>query len=373
MSRTLTARSYRDDKSPMTSPRPRSFPGALVTLLAVLAAGACETARDVPTGTGGNGAGGQVGAAGGSSGGTGGSSAGTGGSSGGTGGSSAGTGGRSAGTGGVAGAGAGGAAGAATGGAAGSAPDAAVDRRTTDAGGDTRDGGAPFNPCPATGTCIIMPLGDSITEGFPTFVGGYRVELFSEAVLATKAITFVGRRMNGPASGMVQGKPFPTGCEGYSGYTINDQPAAGRLGIQPLVNAAITMFHPHIILMMIGTNDINGNIDVTNAPTRLAALIDQITTAAPASLLVVAQIVPTTTDATNTRIMAYNATMPALIAQRAAAGKHVQLVNMYGAFTARADYKTSLMTDDLHPNTAGYALLGMTWYQTVAGFLPAAP
>jgi lysophospholipase L1-like esterase len=353
----------------MTSPRPRSFSGALVTLLAVLAAGACETARTTSPGTGGSGAGGQVGA---------------------TGGSSAGTGGSSAGTGGVAGAGAGGAAGAAAGGAAGSAPDAAVDRVTTDvrdatatdiradagatdAVGDTRDGGAPFNPCPATGTCIIMPLGDSITEGFPTFVGGYRVELFSEAVLASKAITFVGRRMNGPASGMVQGKPFPTGCEGYSGYTINDQPANARLGIQPLVNAAITMFHPHIILMMIGTNDINQNIDVANAPTRLAALIDQITTAAPSSLLVVAQIVPTTTDATNTRIMAYNAAMPALIAQRAAAGKHVQLVNMYGAFTAHADYKTSLMTDDLHPNTAGYALLGMTWYQTVAGFLPAAP
>lgn len=301
------------------------------------------------------------------------------------------TGGSSAGTGGVAGTGAGGAAGAAAGGAAGSIPDAAVDRGSTDVrdatatdirpdagasdagGGDTRDGGGAFNPCPATGTCIIMPLGDSITEGFPTFVGGYRVELFSEAVLANKAITFVGRRMNGPAGGMVQGKPFPPGCEGYSGYTINDQPAAGRLGIQPLVNAAITMFHSHIILMMIGTNDINGNIDVTNAPTRLAALIDQITTAAPASLLVVAQIVPTTTDATNTRIMTYNAAMPALIAQRAAAGKHVQLVNMYGAFTAHADYKTSLMTDDLHPNTAGYALLGMTWYETVAGLLPGAP
>lgn len=42
-----------------------------------------------------------------------------------------------------------------------------------------------------------MPLGDSITEGFPTFMGGYRVELFSEAVLANKAITFVGRRPNG--------------------------------------------------------------------------------------------------------------------------------------------------------------------------------
>jgi lysophospholipase L1-like esterase len=126
-------------------------------------------------------------------------------------------------------------------------------------------------------------------------------------------------------------------------------------------------------LMMIGTNDINVNIDVANAPTRLAALIDQITTAAPSALLVVAQIIPTTTDATNTRIMAYNAAMPALINQRAAAGKHVQLVNMYAAFTANPAYKTALMTDDLHPNTAGYALLGDTWYGAISGLLPPAP
>jgi lysophospholipase L1-like esterase len=347
----------------MTSRRQRSCSGVLVTLLAVLTAGACGNSSNKPSGTGGSGAGGS---------GQGGATAGTGGATG-TGGGIAGTGGS---------------------GAGGSASDAAVDRSTTDvrdgavsdagsdrtaasdvrndAGGDARDGGAPFNPCPTNQTCIIMPLGDSITEGFPTFMGGYRVELFSRAVLANQAITFVGRRPNGPTGGMVQGKVFPPGNEGYSGFTIDDETAAGRMGIQPLVNAAITMFHPHIILMMIGTNDINQNIDVANAPTRLAALIDQITTAAPSALLVVAQITPTTTDATNTRIMAYNAAMPALINQRAANGKHVQLVNMYGAFTAHADYKTSLMTDDLHPNAAGYGLLGDTWYTAISGLLPPA-
>jgi lysophospholipase L1-like esterase len=357
----LTGAEHRDDKSAMTSARQRAFPWVLVTLLAVLAAGACGNSSNKPSGAGGSGTGGS------------------------------GQAGATAGTGGAAGAGTGGGvAGAGMGGAAGSAPDAAVDRSTTDVrdgavtdagrdgtGSDVRndagDGGSAFNPCPTNQTCIIMPLGDSITEGFPTFTGGYRVELFTRAVLANKAITFVGRRPNGPPGGMVQGKVFPPGNEGYSGFTIDDEPTFNRMGIQPLVNAAITMFHPHIILMMIGTNDINVNIDVANAPTRLAALIDQITTAAPSALLVVAQITPTTTDATNTRIMAYNAAMPALINQRAAAGKHVQLVNMYGAFTARADYKTSLMTDDLHPNAAGYGLLGDTWYNTISALLPPAP
>ena len=126
------------------------------------------------------------------------------------------------------------------------------------------------------------------------------------------------------------------------------------------------MFHPHIILLMIGTNDVNGNVDLPNAPTRLGNLIDRITTAAPTTLLVVAQIVPTTNDGTNTRVQAFNAAIPALVQQRAATGKHVVRVDMYTTFTSHADYKTSLMADNLHPSVAGYALLGQTWYATIS-------
>ena len=241
----------------------------------------------------------------------------------------------------------------------------ASDGGAGDGGGDAT---APFAPCPADGgACIIMPLGDSITEGYPDFVGGYRVELFHQANLAGKNITFVGRRSNGPASGMVDGKPFPAGNEGYSGYTIDTAP--GFTGISPLTVPAINMFHPHVILLAIGTNDINGNLNVATAPTRLGALIDTITTAAPNTLLVVAQIIPTRTDATNTRIQTYNAAIPALVQTRANAGKHVLRVDMYTTYTANANYKTALLVDDLHPNTAGYGLMGRTWYTLIAPFL----
>ena len=40
---------------------------------------------------------------------------------------------------------------------------------------------------------------------------------------------------------------------------------------------------------MIGTNDLNDNIDIANAPTRLGKLIDEIITDAPAALVVVSQ------------------------------------------------------------------------------------
>ncbi len=86
-------------------------------------------------------------------------------------------------------------------------------------------------------------------------------------------------------------------------------------------------------------------------------------------MLVVAQIIPTTTDATNTAVRAYNAAIPALVQQRAAAGKHILLVDMYTIFTSHADYKTTLMTDDLHPSTAGYATMGDAWYAAIRGLL----
>jgi len=43
---------------------------------------------------------------------------------------------------------------------------------------------------------------------------------------------------------------------------------------------------------------------------------------------------------------------------------------MYSAFTANAAYKTALMNDNLHPNPAGYTLMGRTWYAAIRPYLP---
>ena len=82
-------------------------------------------------------------------------------------------------------------------------------------------------------------------------------------------------------------------------------------------------------------------------------------------LVVVAQIVPGRQDSLNTRIMTYNAAIPNLVATRAAAGRHIVLVDMYGAFTRDANYKTTLLTDDLHPTPAGYLRMAETWYAAI--------
>jgi hypothetical protein len=212
-----------------------------------------------------------------------------------------------------------------------------------------------------------MPLGDSITEGTGSSGGGYRVELFRLAVTNSKHLTFVGRSANGPAT--VAGQPFPKNHEGYPHYTIDDEPAFGRMGISPLVDQGITLDQPNIILLMIGTNDVNNAIDLAGAPTRLGALLDRMTADAPGALIVVARITPTASDMTNLDVVAYNDAIPGLVQARTTTGKHILVVDMYAAMTANPSYKTALMHDGLHPNDAGYVIMGQTWYDAIQAYL----
>ncbi len=292
------------------------------------------------TSTGGTpGSGGSGGTGGGTAGGTAGS-AGSAGSTGG-GGSFSGAGGGGAPSGGSAGT-AGGSGGSIPGGAGGSAG----------AAGSGGSGGGPatFSPCPESGPCKILPLGDSITDGVGlNGGGGYRIELFSLALADGKEITFVGGSMNGPQ--MVDGQPFPRSHEGHSGWTIQQ--------IDGITPAPALDGDPHIILLHIGTNDMYQT--PSGAPERLGTLLDQILEAAPDSLLVVAKIIPFpgASGAVNT----FNNAIPPLVEARANAGKHIILVDQF------TGYPTDQLPDGVHPNGTGYAWMANTWYDAISSYL----
>ncbi len=218
------------------------------------------------------------------------------------------------------------------------------------AGAAGSGGASGYQPCPTSGPCKIMPFGDSITQGY-NVAGGYRAPLFHLALAASRDITFVGSASDYSVP-MVDGVTFPKNHEGHGGYTIE-----GNNGIAPFVNTSIPNYQPHIITLMIGTNDINGNISVSSAPTRLGSLLDAIHTRDANILVVLAQIVPSRTDGTNNAIKTYNAAMPGLVSTRVTQGQHIVLVNMYTAFTTDSNYKNSLLGDNLHPNQTGYNLM----------------
>jgi lysophospholipase L1-like esterase len=213
-----------------------------------------------------------------------------------------------------------------------------------------------------------MPLGDSITQGDGSSTGGsYRLELFRLSLVNNKKLTFVGSQEGGPA--MVMNTTFPKKHEGHSGWTIDD--GGGRSGLYPKIQGWLTATPPDIVTLMIGTNDVDLNIDLANAGTRLGLLLDRIAMYAPKALIVVAQMVPTTDDTENQRVVTYNNAIPGLVKTRADAGKHITMVDMYGGFTKNPSYKTEYMKDMLHPKDAGYVAMANIWWAAVGNLLPA--
>jgi lysophospholipase L1-like esterase len=207
-----------------------------------------------------------------------------------------------------------------------------------------------------------MPFGDSITQGY-NVAGGYRAPLFHLALAAKRDITFVGSA-NDYSVPTVDGMAFPKNHEGHGGYTIE-----GNNGIAQFVSTSIPSYQPNIITLMIGTNDINGNNNVSDAPNRLGKLLDSIFMRDANILVVLAQIVPTRTDGTNNTVKTYNAAMPNLVSTRVSKGQHIVLVDMYAAFTNDASYKQSLLGDNLHPNQMGYDVMADVWFQALSPYL----
>lgn len=215
-------------------------------------------------------------------------------------------------------------------------------------------GGGGFQPCPATGPCRILPLGDSITDGLigggSGTNGGYRVPLFSISLTEGKDITFVGTRMNGPDT--VDGQPFPKGHEGESGIKI-----------EALSNKTFLFDgDPNIVLLHIGTNDLFQN-EASGAPDRLESFIDEILAAMPDGLLVVAKLIPL--PARESDLTTYNAAVAALVEEKAQAGAHILLADQFTGFPEDTE-----LPDGIHPNAAGYERMAGVWYDVIEPYLP---
>jgi lysophospholipase L1-like esterase len=192
----------------------------------------------------------------------------------------------------------------------------------------------------SNGGVRVMPLGDSITDGY-NVPGGYRIGLWQKAVSAGYKVDFVGSGFNGPSS------LGDHDHEGHSGWTISQ--------IDANVNTWLRNTNPRTVLLHIGTNDMYG--DTSGAPGRLGTLIDHITSAAPNADVFVATII--TSSGRDTTIRNFNNAIPGLVQSRANAGKHVHLVNMYPALSG------SDLADGIHPNSGGYQKMANVWFSAL--------
>ncbi len=190
----------------------------------------------------------------------------------------------------------------------------------------------------------IMPLGDSLTDGF-IVPGGYRTELWTRIQSGGYLVDFVGTRSGGPDS--LGDKDH----EGYPGRLIEDV-AAG-------VNNSLQTYRPDIVLLMIGVNDMIQNRDVGAAPARLSALIDQIIAQVPETVVLVATLPPVADSEVNQRILQFNASIPEMVQSKFSRGDWVYLADLHDRV------EISDLADGVHPNAAGYARLGQGWYQSL--------
>ncbi|MFJ6167176.1 FG-GAP-like repeat-containing protein [Micromonospora orduensis] len=177
----------------------------------------------------------------------------------------------------------------------------------------------------------IMPLGDSITYGANTTIGAYRGPLYDELRANGTTVDYVGSRRYGAIP--------DADNEGYPQWKIAD--------IAGITDNALTTYKPNVVLLHIGTNDMNENVDPAGAPARLGSLIDQIFRKQPDVTLVVSTLVPAVDPAVEGRIFEFNNSLPGVVAQRQNAGRRVWLVDMDPVSTAD-------LADLLHPNDNGY-------------------
>ncbi|HEV2634558.1 MAG TPA: ricin-type beta-trefoil lectin domain protein [Actinocrinis sp.] len=187
----------------------------------------------------------------------------------------------------------------------------------------------------------VEPLGDSITYGSHSSTGnGYRGPLFNALTGEGFKLDFVGP--------VLEGSMADSADEGHPGWRID--------ALQGLTNGSVAKYRPNVVLLMAGANDLIQNNNVSTAPSRLSALIDQVTTNDPGVTVLVGNLI----QSLNANVAAdgptFNAALPAIIQSKQAAGQHVALVDMYDAIPT-----SDLISDGIHPNDTGYQLMANAW------------
>jgi lysophospholipase L1-like esterase len=203
----------------------------------------------------------------------------------------------------------------------------------------------------------IMLLGDSITYGTSsTGVVGYRRSLHQQLVAAGYSVDFVGSQTDG------EPPDFDRNHEGHSGWRADE--------IRDSITEWLNSTPPDVVLLHIGTNDINQSQSAASTRDEIAAILDRIETYEIVNgveiWVVLARIInrsdPSDTLGAETTLL--NNLIQSLADARIAAGDRIVVVDMENALSYPGD-----MADSVHPEDSGYAKMADAWFAVLADIL----
>lgn len=203
----------------------------------------------------------------------------------------------------------------------------------------------------------ILPLGDSITEGAQAELGGYRWPLENMLLDAGYAFDYVGSVRVGSPAGM----PRPW-HEGHGGYQIESVDGGNQLE-GPVVDSAMRTYHPDVILLLAGTNNLNfpDTLDPGKTSGMYDRLLAQIFALSP-GVGVVASPVPWKTSVPSDQVAAFNVRVQDIVGQYADAGYRITWV---GGMTDAIDGGVENLPDGLHPSQPAYGRMAEQWFRAL--------
>lgn len=221
----------------------------------------------------------------------------------------------------------------------------------------------------------VMPLGDSITDGYST-LGGYRQPLCNrlEENGFSGNFDFVGPNWGGNC--------YDPQHAGYSGYSIDniaqaDSISGARTGLSSFIDWLMESNPADVVMLQIGTNDILSYYDLDNIGVRLENLVDTILNYIPEDGMLYLATIPCmdatdtlyineyyfTPDSMDECVDNYNTEIRRIAAEKQAQGENVKLADINSILT-KAD-----LYDGVHPTEGGYNIMSDYWYDVLMSYL----
>jgi len=228
----------------------------------------------------------------------------------------------------------------------------------------------------------VLFLGDSITQGGSDNDGTRTVRSCLYQLLTAGGYTF---NYTGHSTANPEGLPTTGSTASSNIYQYHSGVAGSVIGANVMSGGTVSRYgltqslpiwwgsgrlavmKPNLILLMIGTNDVDTNLDLANAPKRLTTLLNTIYAQPNVGnpTILVATIPPNRTANTKPAAVAnYNAALPAVVKSFQDANRDVYLVDQ---FTDLNNNFGAVMigTGNLHPNGNGDFCIARNWFTAI--------